>query len=207
MGMEILIRGTENSKVKKLTTVFLLLGWTAALGVSGCVSTLEEQTNVLATPQHHVYSGFKLMQRRHFLDAEREFKLALQISPNYSAAQRGLGLVRGMQGDFNLGFQMLRQAEENAVGKEDRALARVGLMRLQTLQSRGDWLAKVEELFARTVGEVELLPEAYYYLGLAYKQANILDEAERALQKVVDINTRLVPQAQTELELLRRLEE
>lgn len=207
MRKKIFRPSTEDGRVKKMTAVFLLLSWTAALGVSGCVSTFEEQTNVLATPQHHVYSGFKLMEKMHLADAEREFKLALQSSPNYSAAQRGLGLVYGMRRDFEQGFEMLRQAEENAAAKKDRAHAIVGLMRLQTLQGQGNWLAKTEGLFARAVGEVELFPEAYYHLGLAYKRANILDEAQKALQKVVDINTRLVAQARAELESLRRLEE
>ena len=189
-------------KNKFLCIVFigLLLAWTAFFG---CAPKRGIPENVLNTPSHHTSSGFKLIKKGYLYDAEREFNLALELEPHYSPAYRGLGLVYGVKGDFNQAFKAMGNAMDYAKEREDQALACVGFMRLYTMRKGKGWLEHVEQRFLDAVGSVKDLPEAYYYMGIAYEKADRIPDSKKALKKVLQINQRLVPEAS---QALRRME-
>jgi tetratricopeptide (TPR) repeat protein len=93
---------------------------------------------VLDTPAHHVSSGFKFLQKNYNADAKREFELALQLDPYYSAAHRGLGLVYAKENEFELAFDAMRKPETMPASGEQKAMAYVGFMRLYTMQGNRD---------------------------------------------------------------------
>lgn len=161
--------------------------------------------STLGTPEHCVFNGFVLLKMGRPEDAQREFEQALRLDPKCSGAHRGIGWVAGGRGDFPAAFAAMAQAKEAAVQDEDKALVEVGFMGLYTMQKGPDWIQRVERSFFAARAIIEDLPEAYFQLGVAYKQAQRFVEAEKAFQRVIELDRTLVPEAKEELESLRRL--
>ncbi len=177
----------------------------AFLFMLGCSQTPRAPEGVLDTPAHHVSSGFKFLQKNYNADARREFDLALQLDPYYSAAHRGLGLVYAKENEFELAFDAMRKARDDASSGEQKALAYVGFMRLYTLREKSGWLEQVEERFKEALQWKSDLPEAYFYMGIAYQQANRITDAERSFNQVIKLNGDLVMEAKKELANLHNL--
>ena len=183
---------------RKVLAAFLL----AFLSALGCTQSPRVPEDVLDTPAHHVSSGFKFLQKNYDADARREFELALRLDPHYSAAHRGLGLVYGKKRQFKSAFDAMREARDDAVGGEQKALAYVGFMRLYTMRQNGGWLEQVEERFEDALQWKNDLPQAYFYMGLAYKQANRMGNAAQSFKQVLTLNHGLVKEAREELATL-----
>ncbi len=182
----------------RMTVVSLLL----TLFLLACSSRPWVQERVLNTPEHHAYSGFKLLEKGYLFDAKREFKLALRLDSNYSNAHLGLGLIYGKEKRFKLALDSMCSARDDAKTEEEKALAFVGFMRLYTMRGEEDWLDKVRERFYDALHYKKDLPEAYYYMGVAYKKANRLYKSENAFKKVLQINRGLVVESKEELKSL-----
>lgn len=182
----------------RITVVSLL----ATLFLLACSSGQRVQERVLNTPEHHAYSGFKLLKKGYIFDAKREFKLALQLDSQYSNAHLGLGLTYGKEMRFKLALDSMCSARDDAKTDEEKALAFVGFMRLYTMRGEDGWLDKVKERFYDALHYKKDLPEAYYYMGIAYKKANRLYRSENAFKKVLEINKGLVVESKEELKSL-----
>ena len=180
--------------VSLLVTLFLL----------ACSSGPRVPGRVLNTPEHHTYSGFKFLEKGYLSDAEREFNLALQLDSQYSSAHSGLGLTYGEEERFELALDSMCSARDDAKTEEEKALAYVGFMRLYTIMGEEGWLDKVRERFHDALHYKEDLPEAYYYMGIAYRKANRLYRSENAFKKVLQINKGLVVESKEELKTLEK---
>lgn len=191
----------DSIKQKNFFSAFFLFAL-ALFPLFACTAKPGIPEDLLDTPTHHASSGFKLIRKGYLYDAQREFKLALQLSPHYSPAYRGLGILYGMEQDFERAFKAMQRARDDAEGREDKALACVGFMRLYTMQKGKGWLEDVEANFFDALGSVKDLPEAYYYMGIAYEKAGRIKASKKALEKVLRINKRLVPDA---FEALKRM--
>ena len=179
-------------------TVCLLV----SLVLLACSSSPRVQERVLNTPEHHAYSGFKLLEKGYLFDAKREFKLALRLDSKYSSAHLGLGLIYGKENKFKLALDSMCSARDDAKTEDEKALAFVGFMRLYTMKGGEGWLDKVRERFYDSLHYKKDLPEAYYYMGIAYKKANRLYRAENDFKKVLEINKGLVVESKEELKTL-----
>ncbi|MBW2708728.1 MAG: hypothetical protein JRD04_05510 [Deltaproteobacteria bacterium] len=178
----------------------------AFLFMQGCFQPTRAPEGVLDTPAHHVSSGFKFLQKNYNADARREFELALQLDPYHSAAHRGLGLVYGKANDFELAFGAMREARDDAGSDEQKALVYVGFMRLHTMCKKAGWLEQVEKRFKDALKWKSDLPQAYFYMGIAYKDAGRTTDAERSLNQVLKFNQSLVTEAKKELAALHKSE-
>jgi Tfp pilus assembly protein PilF len=174
----------------------------ASLFLLACSSSPRAPERVLDTPEHHAYSGYKLLKKGYIFDANREFKLALQLDSHYSNAHLGLGLTYGKEKKFKLALDSMCSARDDAKTEEEKALACVGFMRLYTMMGEADWLNKVRERFYNALHYKENLPEAYFFMGIAYKKANRLYKSENAFRKVLQINKGLVVESKEELKTL-----
>ena len=161
--------------------------------------------STLGTPEHHVFNGFALFRMERSDDAQREFEQALRLDPRCSGAYMGIGWVEGQKENFSAAFASMTQAKEVAEKNEERALVEVGFMGLYTMQKGPDWVQRVEQSFTAASSLAEDLPEAYFYLGIAYKQAYRFADAEKAFKKVIWIHQSLVPEAKEELESVRKI--
>lgn len=172
------------------------------LFVGGCSQTPRAPEGILDTPAHHVSSGFKFLQKNYDSDARREFELALQLDPYYSAAHRGLGLVYGKEHKFHMALDAMAKARDDASSGEQKALAYVGFMQIYTMRKNPGWLEQVEERYKDALRWKNHIPEAYFHMGVAYKNADRIADAEQSFNQVIKLNERLVIEAKRELTAL-----
>lgn len=157
-------------------------------------------------PEHHVYSGVKLLDKNLLGEARREFTLALELDPEHSPAYNGLGLVLGYRGDFEQAFKNMSMAKKYSRSKMEKASVYVGYMRLFTLQKGKGWLQKVRTNFHNALNVMKDMPEAHFYMGMAYKEAYRFAEAGREFARVLTINKLLVGEADEQLRLVQKIE-
>ena len=182
----------------------LALSFLALLFAGSCSPNPKTPDGILDTPAHHVSSGFKFLQKDYNADARREFDLALQLDPFYSAAHRGLGLVYGKERNFKSAFDSMGRARDEASTEKQKALAYVGFMRLDTMQEKSGWLGQAEARFREALQWKNELPDAYFYMGVAYKKANRYTKAEQSFQQVLRIKQGLEIEAEKELRSLHK---
>jgi len=196
-----------NSKINS----FVFIGSVAVcLIISNCAPKAKAPITILNTPEHHVLSGMRLFEKGKLFDAEREFIYASELDHTYSPAYRGLGLVMGFKGDFNVAFNNMSKAEDMASSKEEQVLVYVGYMRLYTQQKSRDWLKDVEKHFLKArelLRDLPDIPDLYYYMGIAYKDAYKLSDAAEAFKKVLDINKTYVDEADHQLTVVQTMRE
>lgn len=171
----------------------------AGLFLGGCVQSQKRPETVLTSPEHHVINGYKLLDKGMTDDAEREFIIALHYDPDLSSALRGMGYVDGIKRSFEPAFEAMERAVLQAHTKHDKAMAYVGLIRLNTMRGEEGWLSQAEEYFSLALSEVNDLPEAYYYMGVAYLEARRFVQAENSFRKVLEIKKAFVPEAEEQL--------
>lgn len=179
-----------------LTSITLV---SLGLLLDGCVQAPRPSETILDSPEHHVVAGYKLIDKGMIIDAEREFKVALQYDPDLSSALRGMGYVYGIQGSYDRAFESMERASSFAREGLDRALTYVGFIRLNTMRGEEGWLEKAEKYFSLALTEVEDLPEAYYYMGMAYTASHRFVQAENSFRKVLEINKTFVMEAEEQL--------
>ena len=69
----------------------------------------------------------------------------------------------------NLKEELINKKTVLAEKKEDKAMAHVGFMRLNSMKKEKGWLEEVEKNFFSARSIMKDLPEAYFYLAMAYK--------------------------------------
>jgi tetratricopeptide (TPR) repeat protein len=193
----------------RFTSFVLFAFYSLILITGGCAPRARVPISTLDTPEHHVFSGMKLLESGWLLDAEREFNQAKELDHKYSPAYRGLGLVLGYKRDFNSAFKTMSQAEKLAESKQESALTYVGIMRLYTQQKGKDWLEDVERYFEKArkiLTYLPDLPDPYFYMGIAYKEAYRFSNAAEAFKKVMEVNKALVGKAERQLKLVQKIE-
>jgi tetratricopeptide (TPR) repeat protein len=122
-------------------TCFIVLAFISLiLAIGGCAPKLRAPVSTLDTPEHHVFTGMKLLETGKLSDAEREFNLAKELDHKYAPAYRGSGLVFAYKGEFKPAFKNMSKAKKLAKSKEEEVRVYVGYMRLYTLQRDKDWL-------------------------------------------------------------------
>ena len=176
----------------------------SGLIITGCTVTSWQIKSALDSPEHHSSNGFKLMER--FDDAQREFELALELVPEYSPAHRGLGLLYGMKKNFKPAFESMRRAEYHAKNSVDKALAYVGFIRLYTMKRDKDWLVEAEKNFLQARSMVQDLPDAYYFMGIAYKYGYRFTESMKAFKQVLKINRTFMTRADEQFKIVQKID-
>jgi len=202
------VRAMKRFSNMYISFVFLAF-FSFILIIGGCAPKARRLISALDTPEHHVFSGMKLLESGKLFDAEREFRLAKELDHKYSPAYRGLGLVLGYKGDFKSAFKTMSQAKELAESDEERALAYVGIMRLFTQQKGKDWLADVEKNFQkarRILTYLPDLPDPYFHMGIAFGEAYKFSNAAQAFRKVLEINKTFLDEANRRLKLVQKIE-
>jgi tetratricopeptide (TPR) repeat protein len=186
---------------KALKALFLgfFLSWTLS-----CASGTHGTLGLLGTPGQHVRSGFTFIQKRYLVDAEREFSSALEIDPTFSDAHRGLGLVYLMSGRYRSAARALERALEYSLSDKASALVYVAFIRLHTEQKEDMWLYEAVNSFAKALLYTKNLPDAYYYMGVAFRNAGDFALAEKAFERVLESDNPLNPEAEWALNEVKR---
>ena len=192
-------------KNNKLTVTCLILS-AFIFSLISCAPKPRKEVSALDTPEHHVFSGNKLLDKGKYDEAKREFDLALSLDHKYSPAYAGMGLVYGYQNNFDKAYDNLKDAKSYAKSKEDKVTADVYMIRLLLLERKGKWLDKAETEFKHAVKLDPDASAAYYYMGKAYKVSFDFDKAGEMFKKVLDINTKHVNEASEEWALVQKIQ-
>jgi hypothetical protein len=177
-----------------------------AMMVSSCAAPPRKPEAALDTPEHHVFTGNKLMDKGDYIGAQREFVLAMQLDKKYSPAYVGLGLVFAYQKDFEKAHENMKQAKSLAEKKEDRVNASVGMIRLYSMERKEKWLNKAEEEFEDAVKIDPKSSAAFFYMGKAYKYGYNFDKAGEMFKKVLDLNDQYLIEADNEWKLVQKIQ-
>jgi len=188
---------------------FLYLSMVLICLLAACGPKAEAPQAKLDTPEHHVRNGNKLLENGKMNAAFYEFNRARELDPEFAAAHMGLGLVAAYQGDFTEGLKTMKTARKYARDDEQNRSVSVGFMRVYLLGGEKidkDWLELVEDEFnaAKKIGPDH--PEAYYYMGLAYKMSFEFARASEQFRKVLQLNRGFIPEADREYALMQKIE-
>lgn len=161
--------------------VICLLSMVLAL-VMGCAKKPITPESVLDDPRVHYNRGMDLLNRNDMMAARASFERAKGLDPEFAPAYSGLALVDAMGGDFKSAEDNYKEAldlDKECVGcwiAKGRVLAR---------QKKGDWMKDARKAFEKAIELAPNSSEAYYYLGVGYKEAHMFPEAESAFGTVV----------------------
>jgi tetratricopeptide (TPR) repeat protein len=188
--------------------LFMALLTVVAFGmmVVSCAKPPRKPEAALDTPEHHVFTGNKLLDKGDYAGAQREFVLAIQLDKKYSPAYVGLGLAFGYQNDFEKAYENMKKAKGLAEKPDDKVTAHVGMLRLYSLERKEKWIDKAEDEFEAAVKLDRKSSAAYFYMGKAYKLAFNFDKAGEMFKKVLDLNDKYLIEADGEWKLVQKIQ-
>ena len=193
-------------RIQPINWIFPSILIFSLLFIGACAPKARKAVSALDTPEHHVFSGMKLLEKENYDDAMREFNLAIQLDPKFSSAYTGIGLVNGYKGNFKEAFDNAKKGRELAKTNDDKVNARVGLMRIYSMERKGDWIDEVESTFK---GAIDIDPKssaAHYYMGEAYKLFYDFDKAGEMFKKVLDMNDKYLMEANNQWKLVQKIQ-
>ena len=193
------------TRIGKVFTIFMFFA--AVMLIVSCGPKARIQTSQLDTPEHHTYTGLKLLSEENYVDAQREFELAIQLDAKYSKGYTGIGLVKIYTGDFDAASDYLKKGLSKATTDEDRIFVYVSRIRYYT-QSKIEkkWLKLAKDQFDAVM---ELDPKhapAYYFMGLAYKAGLDFNMAGQMFTKVLELKSEYVADADTQWKFLQKVQ-
>lgn len=174
---------------------------------TGCETARLMPLIQLDTPHHHTFAGLKLVDQGKYAEAQKAFELALQSNNHYSKAYTGLGLVKTYASDFKGAQDHFEKGRRYAGSDEERFLSHVSLIRFHTQsQQEPDWLEKSQDEFKAAVKIDPQNVSAYYFMGLAFKQACRFDSAGEMFAKASAFRSDYLAEAGRESDFIRKVQ-
>ena len=206
------------SRMKPMNLFRFLVVLAAGVLMVSCGPKAQQPLRQLDTPEHHTFTGIRLLNQEKFADAGREFDLALRLDPLYARAHAGIGLVKACQGDFTGGLESLKQAEKHTRSDQEKIFVLVGFIRVNTLshsaclrigtECKPDeaWLTSSKDAFDLAVLIDPKAASAHYFMGEAYLAALDLDQSGRMYSRVLDMNGEYIKEADGRLKLVQKIQ-
>ena len=202
LGKEII--AMKHNKIKKI--ILPLTFCIAALFLSACATKPRMAVSQLDTPGHHTFTGLKLLEQKKYEDARREFTMASQLDPKYSKSYTGMALVNIYSNDFQDAAKNLDLGFKNAQSDDEKLFVNVARIRYYTLKkSDQKWLELAKNQFDQAVVINPSHSQAYYFMGLAYKEALQFDQANKMFFRVAQLKTDHLEDADTQLMFLDKV--
>jgi tetratricopeptide (TPR) repeat protein len=190
--------------ISKLVTLIMLFA--AILLIVSCGPKARVPTSQLDTPEHHTYTGLRLLNQEKYADAQREFELAIQLDAKYSKAYTGIALVKTYTGDFNAAWENLKMGWKYAKADDEKLFVYVSRIRYFTVSKlEKKWLALAKDEFDDAVKMDPKHSPAYYFMGLAYKAALEFNSAEQMFAKVIDLKSEYVKEADAQWSIMQKI--
>ncbi|MEN6624373.1 MAG: tetratricopeptide repeat protein [Smithella sp.] len=181
-----------------LMVVFLLIS---------CGPKARIPTSQLDTPEHHTYTGLRLLDQAKFSDAEREFDLATQLDPKFSKAYTGIALVKTATSDFSAAWNNLKKGWKYASADDEKLFVCVSRIRYHTASKlEKKWLDLAKDEFDNAILIDPKHAPAYYFMGLAYKTGLEFDSAGRMFSKVLDLKSDYITEADVQWNLIQKIQ-
>ncbi len=201
-----------------------------SLWIAGCSSQpkLRTQVSELDDPSHHVLRGQDMIKKNRWNEARREFRLALEIHPEYSPALAGQALVTAHETTLaGKSPEEIKTSTEKAMAlleksfdhkKNDREEANAHLMAIRILsilkeKADEDWLDEAEDHFEEAVEIYEdednlklsnLRAGPHFYMAQAYQEASDFRKAITQYSQVLAFNLGFTREADEAIEQLQK---
>ena len=187
--------------------IFPFLICTAVLFLISCGPKTRVAVSQLDTPGHHTFTGLKLLDQEKYPDAQREFKMAIQLNNNYSKAYTGMALVNIFTGKFDAASDNLTLGSKYATSDEDKLFANVSRIRYYSIsKSDSKWLEMAKSQFDEAVKIDPKCSPAYYFMGMVYKEALEFDLSGQMFAKVIQLKTDHIADANNQLIFLQKVQ-
>jgi tetratricopeptide (TPR) repeat protein len=192
-------------KVRNLVALFIL--FTSMLLLISCGPKARVPTSQLDTPEHHTYTGLRLLNQDKYADAQREFELAISLDPKYSKAYTGIALVKTYIGDYNAADDSLKMGWKYAKTDEEKIFVYVSRVRYYT-QSKIEkkWLDLAKDEFDNAILTDAKHAPAYYFMGLAYKAALEFEKSRSMFGKVRNLNAEYLKESDTQWKIVDKIQ-
>lgn len=188
-------------------SIVLIAMISISLLVLACAPKLRQAGGEMDTPEHHEFTGRRLLEEKKYEEARREFELALQLAPHFSRAYIGIALVRANQGDHQGAVESMRNAWKYVKTKDERAALHVAGIRIFTLDGSGkEWLKNARDEYDDAMELDPRSAAACYAMGLAYKKGLEFDQAGGMFRKVLDLQGEYTGQADKEWDLVQKIQ-
>jgi tetratricopeptide (TPR) repeat protein len=204
---------------RKSTNLLRFVLVPAVLLMISCGPKAQQQPlSKLDSPEHHTFSGIRLVNQEKYADAGREFEFALRLDPGYAKAHAGVGLVKAYQGDFTGGFEALKEAEKTACDADEKIFILVGYIRVNTLShaeclrigtecsSDEAWIKHSQAAFDQVLRIDPKAASAYFFMGECYLAAMDLEQAGRMFSRALDLNGEYVSEADARWKLVQKIQ-
>lgn len=191
---------------------------TAILMLVSCGPKAVKPMGEMDTPDHHVYTGLKLLDQAQYPQAQGEFDRAIRLAPKFSRAFAGTALVKAYQGDFAGAFAALDKAWEYANNNEEKLVVHVGYIRVNTMSKATctrigtdcsqdtSWIDKSMREFDNAIAINPKSAAAYYYMGLCYKTALNFSKSGEMFAKVMEIKAEYTAEADVQWKLVQDIQ-
>jgi hypothetical protein len=150
----------------------------------------------------------KLLDLEKYPDAQREFSMAIELNKNYSRAYTGLALVNIFTGKFDVAAENLTLGSKYASSDEEKLFTNVSKIRYYSI-SKADskWLDLANSQFDESIKIDSKYSPAYYYMGIAYKDALEFNQASQMFTKVIQLKTDHIADADTQLKFMQKIQQ
>jgi hypothetical protein len=195
------------TRMGKVFTVFVFFA--AVMLIASCGPKDRIATSQLDTPEHHTYTGLKLLGEEKYADAQREFELAIQLDAKYSKGYTGVGLVKIYTGDFDAAEDYLKKGWSKAKNAEDRIFVHVSRIRYYAqgqTKTEKKWLKLSKNEFDHVMKLDPNHAPAYYFMGLAYKAGLEFSQAGLMFTKVLELKTEYVAEADIQWNFIQKVQ-
>jgi hypothetical protein len=193
-------------RIRTLIRPFILCA--AVFSLLSCATQARVAVSQLDTPEHHTYAGLKLLDLEKYSDAQREFKMAIQLNKDYSKAYTGLALVNIFTGKLDDALENLKSGSQYAASGEDKLFVNVSKIRYSSIsKTDSKWLEFAISQFDEAVKIDPKYSPAYYYMGLAYKEGMKFDQAAEMFAKVVQIKKDHIADADAQLKFMQKIQQ
>jgi Tfp pilus assembly protein PilF len=189
------------------TLIFPLIACATILCLVSCSKKERLAVGQLDTPGHHTYTGLKLLDLGKYSDARREFKMATQLDAKYSKAYTGLALVNISTGKLTAASDNLADGLKTAQSDDEKLFVYVAGIRYHT-SNKSDlkWLEFAKNQFDEAVFIDYKYAPAYYYMGLAYKEALEFNRANQMFATVIKLKTDHIADAGNQINFLQKIQ-
>jgi len=201
---------------RRLFAVLAVLA--AVVMLVSCGPKAAKPVGEMDTPDHHVYTGLKLLDQGQYPQAQGEFDRAIQLAPKFSRAFAGTALVKAYQADFTGAFAALDKAWEYADTKDEKLFVHIGYIRVNTMSKAAcarigtdcsqdtAWLDKCKDEFDNAVAINAKYSPAYYFMGLSYKTALDFGKAGQMFAKVMELKDAYTQEADVQWKLVQDIQ-
>ena len=188
-----------------LISLFILCA--VVLFLVSCGTKVRVAVSQLDTPGHHTFTGLKLLDQEKYADARREFEMATQLNAKYSKAYAGMALVNIYTSNFNAASENLANGLKYAKDNDEKLFVNVGKIRYYTLsKSDHKWLELAKNQFDEAIVTDSKHSPAYYFMGMAYKDALEFNQAGQMFEKVIQLKTDHMADADAQLKFLQNVQ-